>query len=65
MVLANVPKEDLSKYKKSFISLTSELSLMHDIVITVTLKDTEPFNCYIDAVPFYSNVKKEGIKIAV
>lgn len=65
MVLANVPKEDLSKYKKSFISLTSELSLMHDIVITVTLKDTETFNRYIDAVPFYGNVKKEGIKIAV
>lgn len=65
MVLANVPKEDLSKYKKSFISLTSELSLMHDIVITVTLKDTETFNSYIDAVPFYGNVKKEGIKIAV
>lgn len=65
MILANVPKEDLSKYKKSFISPTSELGLMHDIVITVTLKDTETFNRYIDAVPFYGNVKKEGIKIAV
>ena len=65
MVLANVPKEDLSKYKKSFISLTSKLGLMHDVVITVTLKDTETFNRYIDAVPFYSNVKKVGIKIAV
>lgn len=65
MVLANVPREELSKYKKSFITLTSELGLIHDIVITVTLKDTETFNRYIDAVPFYSNVKREGIKIAV
>lgn len=65
MVLADVPREELSKYKKSFIALTSELGLMYDIVITVTLKDTYTFNRYLDAVPFYSNVKKEGIKIAV
>lgn len=65
MVLADVPSEELSKYKKSFIALSSELGLAYDILITVTLKDTDTFNRYIDAVPFYSNVKKEGIKIAV
>ncbi len=65
MVLADVPKEALSDYKKTFIALSSELGLMYDIVITVTLKDTETFNRYIDAVPFYSNVNKEGIRIAV
>lgn len=65
MVLANVPREELSGYKKNFISLTSELGLMHDVVVTVTLKDTETFNRYLDAVPFYGNVKREGIRIAV
>lgn len=65
MVLANVPREELSRYKKPFTALTSELGLIHDTVITVTLKDTDTFNRYIDAVPFYSNVKREGIKIAV
>lgn len=65
MILADVPREELSKYKKPFIALTSELGLIYDIVITVTLKDTYTFNRYLDAVPFYSNVKKEGIKIAV
>ena len=65
MVLANVSKEELSYYKKPFISLTSELGLLHDVVVTVTLKDTETFNKYLEAVPFYANVKKEGIRIAV
>lgn len=65
MVLANVKREELSKYKKPFIALTSELGLEHDVVITVTLKDTETFNRYLDVVPFYSNVKREGIRIAV
>lgn len=65
MVLANVPREELPSYKKPFILLTSELGLLHDVVVTVTLKDTETFNKYLDAVPFYSTVKKEGIRIAV
>lgn len=65
MVLVNIPAEELSTYKKAFINLTSELGLEHDIVVTVTLKDTETFNKYLEAVPFYANVKKEGIKIAV
>lgn len=65
MVLANVPRESLSAFKKPFIKLTSELGLEHDVVVTVTLKDTETFYRYLEAVPFYGNVKKEGIRIAV
>ncbi len=65
MVLANVPREELPSYKKPFISLSSELGLLYDVVVTVTLKDTETFNKYLEAVPFYANVKKEGIRIAV
>ncbi len=65
MVLVDVPREDLSSYKKPFILLSSELGLEHDVVITVTLKDIETFNKYSEAVPFYANVKKEGVRIAV
>ena len=65
MVLVDASSEEISAYKKIFTSLTSELGLMHDTVITVTLKDTETFNRYLDAVPFYQNVKREGVSIAV
>lgn len=65
MVLADVPREELKKYKKPIMMLTSELGLEYNIVITVTLKDSETFNKYLGAVPFYDSVKKEGIPIAV
>ncbi len=65
MVLADVKRQELCAYKKAFTVLTSELGLMYDVVVTVTLKDTETFNRYLDAVPFYGNVKREGIRIAV
>lgn len=64
MVLADVNKEELFSYKKAFTMLTSELALLYDVVITVTIKDTETFYRYIDALPFYSAVKREGVKIA-
>jgi len=64
MVLADVKKEDLYKYKASFIKLSSDLGLLFDMLITITLKDTETFYTYSDSPPFYNNVLKEGIKIA-
>ena len=65
IILANLPKTALVDYKKPLARLTSELGLKYDIVITVTLRDTETFNKFQNAVPFYNNIKKEGIRIAV
>ena len=39
LLLADVPRESLSCYKKPFLQLTSELGLEYDTVITVTLKE--------------------------
>lgn len=65
MILVDIPREELFKYKQPFIELTSDLGLEHDIVITVTIKDKYTFDKYLHAVPFYQNVAKEGIPIAV
>lgn len=65
LILADIPREHIFKYKSDLIRLSSELGLEYDIVITVTLKDTETFYKYINAVPFYQNIKKEGVPVAV
>lgn len=65
MILANIPRAELACYKKKFSRLTSELGLKYDVVITVTLKDSETFYKFQNTVPFYSNIQKEGIRIAV
>ena len=65
MILADVSREELSLYKKPFILLTSELGLLHDVVVTVTLKDTETWKKYLETVPFYNNINREGIRIAI
>ena len=65
MIIVDIPREKLSLYKKPFLRLTSDLGLRYDILITVTLKDRYTFEKYLDAVPFYQTVKKEGVAIAV
>ena len=65
LVLVDVPRDKLAAYKKPFLKATSELGLEYDVVVTVTLKDTDTFEKYLDAVPFYQNVRKEGIPLAV
>lgn len=65
MILVDIPREQLFLYKKPFSKLTSDLGLANDILITVTLKDRYTFEKYLDAVPFYQAVKKEGVAIAV
>ena len=65
LVLADVPRDKLAAYKKPFLKSTSDLGLEYDVVVTVTLKDTDTFEKYLDAVPFYQNVRKEGVPLAV
>ena len=61
MVLADVPRTELNRYKAPFLMLSSELGLTYDLLITITLKDQETFDRYLNAVPFYQAVRKEGI----
>ena len=64
MVLADVPHTDLGRYKAPFLRLSSELGLANDVLITITLKDRETFDRYLNAVPFYQAVRREGITVA-
>ena len=64
MVLADVPRAELGRYKTPFLRLASELGLANDILISITLKDRETFERYLSAVPFYQAVRREGVSVA-
>ena len=64
ILVKGIAKEELWKYKKPIISKESELGLKYDLLISAYVKDLETFNEYLDVLPFYQNVMKEGIKVA-
>ncbi|MCH5304463.1 MAG: nucleotidyltransferase domain-containing protein [Ruminococcus sp.] len=64
ILVKGIAPEDLWQYKKPIIHKESELGLKYDLMIAATIKDIETFTKYLDVLPFYQNVMKEGIKVA-
>lgn len=58
------PAEKISKTRSSIGAITSELSLKHDITVSVTVKPLNQFRQFANVLPFYKNVLKEGIHYA-
>ena len=63
MILADVDRDSLHQFKPSFRQLTSGLGMENDVLITVTIKDSKTFRQFLEAVPFYQSVVKEGIPV--
>ena len=64
ILVKEIAPEDLWKYKQPIIHVESELGLQYDLLISATVKDIETFNKYLDVLPFYQNVMKEGVRVA-
>ncbi len=62
-ILLTVDKSDsdIRLYNKSLAKIDSDLSLDHNITVTVTVKPVEQFNLFAEISPFYRNVINEGI----
>jgi len=64
MVLADIPREScLNEYEK-INGLISRLSLEHDILVTVNITDCTTFNAFVDDLPYYKNVTREGVVLS-
>lgn len=65
MILVDIPREEIWLHKDPILHLASELGLEYNIMVSPFIKDTETFDRFLDAMPFYKNVQREGILIAV
>ena len=61
MVLADIPRESCGEEYRKINRLASRLGLEHNILVYVDITDLATFNEYINDLPFYMNVQKEGV----
>ncbi len=61
-ILLTVDANDVSVLRKIVAAVSSNLSLEHDITISVSLKSAEQFHRYSRTLPFYQDVLREGIR---
>ena len=65
LLTVDLPGDELAKRRRAVSSITSELSLKHDVTVSVTVKPLEQFRKYATVLPYYQNVISEGIRYAV
>ena len=65
LITANMSSSEIAKCRNNIAIVTSDLSLKHDITISVTIKPLSQFRQYANILPYYKNVIKEGIKYAI
>ncbi len=64
MIMVDMSREDLMKYRKIFSGYFSEINMEHGVFLTSKLQSRPYFNTWENVMPFYQNIKREGIVYA-
>ncbi len=63
MILVNLPVKEIEKVEEAIFELAYDIEMEHGIHISPIIKNEQQFEYWVDALPFYRNVKKEGVEI--
>ena len=64
LLAVDIPAEEISKNRNSVAKVTSDLSLKHDVTVSVTVKPLDQFLRFAEVQPFYKNIIEEGVRYA-
>jgi uncharacterized protein len=65
MLLVEMDRTDLSKYKNDICKISSDLGMQFNVLISPILQGTDEFNKFKKDLPFFRNVTHEGVRIGV
>ena len=61
MILLKVSDEEAKKYQKELFDVTYDFNMDNDVEINPMAHNVHLFEKWVDAYPFFSNIKKEGV----
>lgn len=64
MIMVDMEREELKKYRRMISKFFSELNLENGVFLTSKLQSQPFFNEWKNVMPFYQNVLKEGVMYA-
>ena len=64
MIMVDMSREELSKYRMTFSKFFSDINLENGVFLTSKLQSKPYFNEWKHVMPFYQNVIKEGVMYA-
>ena len=66
MILTNLTDDELVKYRSEIAHLTYDVECNNNFEISLSplLKNIDKFNYWLEALPFYMNIQKEGVVLS-
>ena len=61
MILTDLSESEIIDVRTYIWDFVYDIGLENDIMISVSIKNIDEFNYWIDTLPFYMNVEREGI----
>lgn len=61
MVLTKLTDTEIEKEEKKIFDLAFDFMMEYGVDISVMMKNESHFNYWLGALPFYSNIEKEGV----
>lgn len=65
MILVDASDEMIKKNGPALSDITFDFNLDHDLLIMPIVKNTDHFQYWLPADPFYKNIKNEGVELYV
>ena len=63
MILTTLTEAEIEKVETTIFDIAFDYEMRYFVEISVIIKNEEHFNYWLGALPFYDNVKKEGVLI--
>ena len=63
MILVNMTEDEIRQIKNSIYDLAFEIEMSTGIDIAPIIKEEQQYEYWADTLPFYKNIKEEGIVI--
>lgn len=64
MILTSLSDDEIKEFENKVYDMAFEYEMTFGILISVNVKNEDHFNYWLGALPYYDNVKKEGIVLA-
>ncbi len=62
MVIVDMDENELRTYDDLVFDKSYELTLKHSVLLSVMTKNEQHFLRWVDILPFYDNIRKEGLE---
>ena len=63
MILTDLADDEMYDYFVKISDMAYDIELENDVMFSPLLKNIDKFNYWLEALPFYMNVQKEGVVI--